>query len=98
MAIDRYARSVPVMKGRGLSISRAGVIIRKLINSKNLPYKAAVLQNGQRLDQVAFKEYGDGRLWWVIAAASGIGWGLQVPPGTIIKMPSNVGIALVIGR
>ena len=72
MAIDRYARSTPVMKGRGLSISRAGVIIRKLINSRSLPYRAEVLKNGQRLDQIAFREYGDGRLWWVIAAASGI--------------------------
>ena len=50
------------------------------------------------MDIIAHSEYGDGRLWWVIAAASGIGWGLQVPPGTIIKMPSNVGVALVIGR
>jgi len=90
MAIDRYARSTPVMKGRGLSISRAGVIIRKLINSRSLPYRAEVLKNGQRLDQIAFREYGDGRLWWVIAAASGIGWAMQLPPGTYLLIPTTL--------
>jgi hypothetical protein len=30
-------------------------------------------------------------LWWVIAAASGIGWGMQVPPGVILKIPTEPG-------
>jgi hypothetical protein len=48
------------------------------------------LSQGQRLDQIAGLIYGNSSLWWVIAAASGIGWGLQVPPGTMIRIPVNI--------
>ena len=32
--------------------------------------------------------YGSSDLWWILAAASGIGWALQVPPGTVVKVPT----------
>jgi len=35
--------------------------------------------------------YQSSTYWWVIAAASGIGWGLQVPPGTVLRIPKNIG-------
>jgi len=47
-------------------------------------------QYGDRLDLLAFKYYGDSSYWWIIAAASNIGWGLQVPPGTLIKIPRDL--------
>lgn len=49
--------------------------------------KKLILTGNQRLDVVALDEYGDGRYWWIIAAASDIGWGMQVPPGTILYVP-----------
>lgn len=49
-----------------------------------------VLQEGERLDIIAGREYGDARFWWVISAASGIGWGLQVPAGTSILIPRDL--------
>jgi nucleoid-associated protein YgaU len=52
-----------------------------------LSYSQTITTGAQRLDTIAGREYGDGRYWWIIAAASNIGWGLQVPPGTIIKIP-----------
>jgi nucleoid-associated protein YgaU len=45
---------------------------------------------GQRLDILAGKLYGDSSLWWVIAAASGIGWGLQIPGGTVLTVPTDI--------
>ena len=45
------------------------------------------MKEGERLDQIAGVVYGDSTLWWMIAAASGIGWGLQVPPGTKLRIP-----------
>ena len=39
---------------------------------------------------IAGDAYNDSSLWWVIAAASGIGWGLQVPPGTVIRIPIDL--------
>ena len=49
-----------------------------------------ILKEGERLDVIAGRTYGNARLWWVIAAASGIGWGLQVPPGTQILIPTDL--------
>ena len=48
------------------------------------------LREGERLDVIAGAEYGDSRLWWVIAGASGIGWNLQVPPGTYLLVPTDL--------
>tara|TARA_Y100000591_G_C21489801_1_gene524537 strand:- start:51 stop:224 length:174 start_codon:yes stop_codon:yes gene_type:complete len=49
-----------------------------------------MLKEAQRLDTIAAESYGDARLWWVIAAASNIGWGLQVPPGTKLSIPIDL--------
>ena len=45
-----------------------------------------------RLDQYAAIEFGNenGINWWIIAAASGIGYPLQVIPGTIVRVPTNI--------
>jgi len=45
------------------------------------------IQGLARLDQLAGQIYGNGSYWWAIAAASDIGWGLQVPPGTRLLIP-----------
>ena len=52
--------------------------------------KIVVSRQGQRLDILAALNYGNAQLWWVIAAASGVGWGLQIPPGTLVKIPTNL--------
>jgi len=49
-----------------------------------------VLNEGERLDTIAGRVYGNARLWWIIAAASGIGWPLQVPPGTQLLIPTDL--------
>jgi hypothetical protein len=46
------------------------------------------LDEAERLDVLAGEFYGDGRLWWVICAASGIGFSPQVPAGTRIIIPN----------
>jgi len=38
--------------------------------------------SGVRLDHLAYKYYGDGLNWWIIAAANGIRWPLGIGPGT----------------
>jgi hypothetical protein len=51
------------------------------------------MNSTQRLDTLAGKYYGSSQYWWIIAAASGIGWGLQVPPGTLIRIPESMSSA-----
>ena len=45
---------------------------------------------GHRLDNLAFKYYGDARLWWILARANYLGKGdLSVPIGAQIRIPSE---------
>jgi hypothetical protein len=62
--------------------------IRSAVNDGRLPVDELVLRGAERLDTLAGSIYGDARYWWVLAAASGVGWGLQIPPGTIVNVPS----------
>ena len=97
MPINRYNRTQIILGGKQYGTSRACTIINKAVISGNLSYSQFVTAQAQRLDVLAGKKYGDASLWWVIAAASGIGWALQVPPGTLLKVPRKVSdiIALV---
>ena len=84
MAQSRYTQSVGKVKRADTSaIYHASI-------SGAIDTKKIVLNSTQRLDTLAGEYYGDSQYWWVIAASSGIGWGLQVPAGTVIRIPINV--------
>ena len=93
MAASRYTYSSVVRGGLGMGSANTYRIYQAINNGK-LAFKTILLEQGQRLDHIAGVVYGDSGLWWVIAAASGIGWGLQAPPGTIIRIPNNVNEAI----
>ncbi len=97
MAISRYA-FLPKNKDGSLSTSNASWRIFNAIESGNLSFNTRVTTGFERLDHIAAKAYGTSELWWVIAAASGIGWGLQIPPGTIVRIPRSASAALSVIR
>ena len=84
----RYARQMPIAMGTRFGTSYIIPLIRQNIKNGNIRYQDYVLKGGERLDTIAGQFYLDSTLWWVIAAASDIGWGLQVPPGTQLKLPN----------
>jgi hypothetical protein len=93
MALSRYSFSANLKNSLGehvVSISNASPLIFRAVESQNINYSVHVLEEGERLDYLAGIYYGDSSLWWVLAAASGIGYALQVPPGTVIRVPSSV--------
>ena len=90
MSLSRYTRTNRILAGRQLGTSRAHSIIPLAVERGSIEYKTVITEEGDRLDHIAAKELGDGRLWWVIAAASRIGWWLQVPPGTVLRVPTNI--------
>ena len=93
--ITRYrerAHRTPV--GRGLATAQKVVAIRKGVKSGVIPYTKVILNEGERLDHVAHRHFGNGSLWWVIAAASNIGWAHQVPPGTVLKVPTSLSFVM----
>jgi len=97
MAFSRYARTAIIDYGRQYGTAEAVVSIRKAIANGSIKTKQLVVRGVERLDTLAGSIYGDSRYWWVLAAASDIGWGLQVPPGTIINIPELNDIAAITG-
>lgn len=64
--------------------------IYKAIHNNEISYKEYITTSGDRLDHIAFKEYNDAHKWWVIAAASGIGWWLQMSEGVVLYIPTDL--------
>lgn len=98
MALRRYNR-VPILGiNRQYGTSRVSKIISDGIAAGTIRFKQTFLKEGERLDTIAGREYnGRSDLYFVIAAASNIGWALQVPPGTIIRIPNLTDVSRVIG-
>lgn len=97
MGFSRYER-VPVLDfGKMYGTSYAHSVIRAAIKNGTLNFKQIILHERERLDHIAGRHYGNGRYYWVIAAASDIGWALQVPPGTVIRIPALEDVAKLVG-
>jgi len=96
MPFSRYARTPRIDFGAQFGTSFAIQHIRAAIKDGKLPVKTVILRGAERLDTLAGSFYGDASYWWVLAAASDIGWGLQVPPGTIIKVPELAAVARLV--
>lgn len=97
MAFSRYARSPVLGFGAQFGTSRAREAIQEAVASGRLSVRPTVLRGRERLDTLAGALYGDARYWWVLAAASNIGWGMQVPPGTIINVVDIAAVAAIVG-
>jgi len=94
MSIGRYSNLQASNRGLGFPTVKTSARIRGAVLAGAISYTSTVLAEGQRLDTIAGQKYGKANLWWIIAAASGIGWGLQVPVGTIILIPDSPGDVL----
>jgi nucleoid-associated protein YgaU len=94
MGISRYTFNGVVKSGKTISASTKMSQIFNAVELGAISYSTYVLEESQRLDHIAGVSYQDSSYWWVIAAASGIGWGMQVPPGTVLRIPRNIGDVL----
>ena len=97
MALRRHTRDSILGFGTRFGTARAIRTLRNSIALGVVDVDRVILREGDRLDTVAGRVYGDGRLWWVIAAASSIGWALQAPPGTVLLVPRIRDVARVVG-
>lgn len=96
MPFSRYTRSPKLDLGAQYGTSRAAETIRSAVKDGRIHVKQIVVRGAERLDTIAGSVYGDGRYWWVLAAASDIGWGLQIPAGTIINVPELAAVAQLV--
>ena len=90
MAISRYSFVNKVREKKFYGTSFASAIIFNAVERGEIIATTVELKSHQRLDQLAGRAYGSSSYWWIIAAASGIGWGLQVPAGTVIRIPKSL--------
>lgn len=90
MTVNRYDRDGTILGGRAFGTAGSVNAIRLAVRRGEISLQTVVLSEAQRLDTVAGDTYGNSSLWWVIAAASNIGWGLQVPAGTELSIPTDL--------
>lgn len=90
MPLSRYSFSNRIKNNRYYGTSNVNHLICSAIKQNRISYQVLTLAEGTRLDHLAYAYYKDSSLWWIIAAASGIGYGLQLPPGRLIYIPSNL--------
>ena len=83
MAIDKYK----LIRGKEVNISP---FVYKAVENNIIDCDIIVSQEGKRLDHYSQDYYGDANNWWIISAASGIGWWLQVPAGTVLRIPVDL--------
>jgi len=98
MAVSRYQNAPLLSLGSQYGTSNAVSAIRRGVINGSIPITTTVvLQGNQRLDHLAAIYYKDSRYWWILAAASEVGWGLQLPPGTVISVPDLQEVLSVLG-
>ena len=97
MSLGRYY-FVPTYEGKFYATSTASTRIFNAADSGAIPCVLKILDSTTRLDILAFEAYGDASLWWIIAAASGIGWSLQLTAGTYIRVPTDLNAVYEIMR
>lgn len=84
----RYSKAPVLGYGTSYGTSYLIPLVRNGLANGSIRFEEFTLDEGERLDILAGKYYNDSSLYWVIATASNIGWGLQVPPGTRIILPN----------
>ena len=88
--LSRYRRTALLDAGQQLGTTTISNDIYTAVKNGSISVTRYIIREGERLDTIAGIVYGDAKLWWVIAAASGIGWPLQVPPGIELLIPDNI--------
>lgn len=87
MATSRYTLTPRINFGFQYGTSSTISKIRSGIANGQIQVNVIFLKEVIRLDVLAGQYYGDGKYYWLISAASNIGWTLQVPPNTRIVIP-----------
>lgn len=98
MAFSRYKSDRLLNLGTQYGTTTSILAVRNAVKFGIIPIVDIItVKENQRLDHLSAIYYTDARYWWVLAAASDIGWGLQVPAGTVITIPDLDAVSAIIG-
>jgi hypothetical protein len=85
----RYTRDQRIAGGK-LQTAKSVSRLRRAKEFGLIRTRQIMITESQRLDHLAAEHLGNSHLWWVLAALSDIGWGLQLTPGTLINIPLDM--------
>ena len=91
MATDRYSNSRVVRDLTSGKRNYSTTIFQSIPATSDDVF--ITTRDGDRLDLLAHRFYGDSTLWWVIAVSNGISESFFVPPGTKLRIPADVQLA-----
>ena len=89
MAYRRYGRDKLIRGGKCIGTNQTIRLLRTAMVGGSIKFTVYTTIEGDRLDQIAAQRLGSSKYWWILAILSGIGWNLQIPPGTRIIIPTN---------
>jgi len=79
-------------------LDKSGVIVYGTTYYPQIPIedtdKFVFSKDGDRLDTLAYRYYGDTTLWWVIAKANGIKGKVAAPVDELLRIPGNITVIL----
>tara|TARA_B100000795_G_scaffold70421_1_gene49346 strand:- start:11 stop:310 length:300 start_codon:yes stop_codon:yes gene_type:complete len=79
-------------------LDKSGVIVYGTTYYPQIPLedsdKFVFSKDGDRLDTLAYRYYGDTTLWWVIAKANGIKGKVAAPVDELLRIPGNITVIL----
>ena len=87
MATSRYSLTQRIDFGSQFGTADTVSNLRAAISNGQVATRTVFLKEAIRLDVLSGQYYGDGKYYWLIAAASNIGWSPQIPPNTRIVIP-----------
>lgn len=83
--VNRYKYAIEVRDPEGYWLSSTLPDYTTEVRGSDILH---VVRDSDRLDLLAYKYFGDSRLWWVIAEFNNIFWMFDLEVGTTLRMPS----------
>lgn len=85
---SRYAQALVVRVTLSDGTYQWAVLGERWATLQNMAYRYRTVQQGDRLDLIAMREYGDPLLWWIIARSNPeVFYPDELPVGAVLRIP-----------
>ena len=85
--MKRYSTTLPKLDKSGIRVLSTTYYPEISIENSD---RFIMSKEGDRLDNLAHKYYGDNTLWWIIAKANGIKGKVALEIATPLRIPANI--------
>ena len=85
--MKRYSTTLPKFDKSGMKVLSTTYYPEISIENSD---RFIMSKEGDRLDNLAHKYYGDNTLWWIIAKANGIKGKVALEIATPLRIPANI--------